>query len=289
MPRPVAEPSEDVLIFLEGGGACWDGATCWGPVETALYVPTGYGAVELATDPQLAALYPLNRNDATNPWKDANLVYVPYCTGDAFAGDNVVTLNYLGIDHKTWFVGYRNIGLMLPRLLATFPNAQRVFLVGDSAGGFGAAFNFGQVQAAFIDTARVDVLDDSGQPIMPDPARWELWKKAWNVQFPADCANCTSGPGAFLDYYRGKYPWNRYGLISFAYDVVITPFMNLTFDQFHSELYAAADHVDQTWPSAHYFVLAGTSHVGMAVPTTDLRTWITKFATDDVTWASTRP
>ena len=30
-----------VLIFLQGGGACWDGPSCWGPVSSSFYVATG--------------------------------------------------------------------------------------------------------------------------------------------------------------------------------------------------------------------------------------------------------
>lgn len=283
----LTDKSDDVMIFLEGGGACWDGASCWGPGATAFYV-NGYGASELATDPQTTAIFTLNRSDADNPFRDKNLVFVPYCTGDSHSGDAVTTLDYAGRAHATHFVGYRNVGADLSRIVATFPAAKRVWLSGDSAGGFGSAFNFARVQAAFPN-ARVDVLDDSGQPIEPDAARWELWKNTWNMQLPADCAACASGPNAFVDYYASKFPASRFGLVSFDYDTVIAPFMNITLDQFHEELYATMEHVDASWPRGGYFVLAGASHVGLATPTPDLKTWVTKMVTDDPAWSSVKP
>ena len=284
----LTKDSDDVLVFLEGGGACWDAASCWGPAPTAFNVLTGYGKTQLDTDPQIPAIYLLDRSDSDNPFKDKNIVYVPYCTGDSFSGDNVTTLNYLGTDHESHFVGHKNIELYLARLLATFPKAKRVWVAGDSAGGFGASFNAGTFQDAFT-SARVDVIDDSGQPIDPDPAKWAQWKSVWNMQLPADCTTCAKGPSGFVDYYRMKYPTNRFGLISFDYDVVIAPFMSLSLTQFHDELTAMLDHFDTSFANGHYFVLAGASHVGLVTPTGDLKSWVKEMVSDSTIWQSVRP
>jgi hypothetical protein len=284
----LTKDSDDVLVFLEGGGACWDAASCWGPAPTAFNVLTGYGKTQLDTDPQIPAIYLLDRSDSDNPFKDKNIVYVPYCTGDSFSGDNVTTLNYLGTDHESHFVGHKNIELYLARLLATFPKAKRVWVAGDSAGGFGASFNAGTFQDAFT-SARVDVIDDSGQPIDPDPAKWAQWKSVWNMQLPADCTTCAKGPSGFVDYYRMKYPTNRFGLISFDYDVVIAPFMSLSLTQFHDELTAMLDHFDMSFTNGHYFVLAGASHVGLVTPTADLKTWVKAMVSGSTNWDSVRP
>jgi hypothetical protein len=284
----LTKDSDDLLVFLEGGGACWDAASCWGPAPTAFNVLTGYGKTQLATDPQIPAIYLLDRANGDNPFKDKNIVYVPYCTGDSFSGDNVTTLSYLGVDHESHFAGHKDINLYLARLLATFPKAKRVWLAGDSAGGFGASFNFGTFQEAFT-TARVDVIDDSGQPIDPDPAKWAQWRNVWNMQLPAGCATCANGPSGFVDYYRTKYPNSRFGVISFDYDVVIAPFMSLSLTQFHDELGAMLDHFDTSFANGHYFVLAGASHVGLVTPTTELKTWVKQMVSDSTNWGSVRP
>ena len=213
-------------------------------------------------------------------------MYVPYCTGDSYSGDKATILTYLGIEHETHFVGHRNMALYLSRLIATFSQAKRVWLAGDSAGGFGASFSFGTVQEAFGSKARVD---DSGQPIDPAPATWAQWRSAWNMQLPADCPACQNGPSGFVDYYRSKYPKNRFGLISYEYDIVIAPFMNLTLGEFHTELTTLLDHFDASFTNGRYFVLPGASHVGLAAPTSALKDWVKKMVTDVPSWGSIRP
>jgi hypothetical protein len=285
-PAPAGSPG--LLLFLEGGGACWDATTCWGPVSTAFYVQTGYDQLAFETDPQVAAIYLLDRANPANPFAAMNMVYVPYCTGDVFAGNRVTTLSYLGIGHETHFVGYENLGLYLEYVRSTFPGANRVWLAGDSAGGFGAALNFDHVQRA-LPNARVDVLDDSGQPIEPAPGLWSTWTAAWNVQLPQGCTACATSVGAFVDEYRTLYPGHRFGLVSYEYDTVISTFMGLSLPQFQTELYGLAAHVDATWPDARYFVLPGASHVGLLLPTPALVSWVQAMVTDSPSWASSKP
>jgi hypothetical protein len=279
--------SKNLLIFIEGGGACWDADGCWGAVPTSFYM-TGYNGTTMTTDPQLLVLYILSRSDTTNPFKDWNLVFVPYCTGDAFSGAAVTNLVVNGANKPTYFVGSANMKLFLERIVPTFPDAQTVYLGGDSAGGFGAAFSYNGVRAAFPD-ADVNVLDDSGQPIAPDPARWATMLNTWNIALPSDCVECVEGPQALVDYYARHAPAGKFGLISYEYDTIIAPFMNLSEAQFQTELYAQLDHMDATWPNGRYFVIAGSSHVGLLAPTTAMRDWISAMVTNSPGWTSTRP
>ena len=281
------ERSRDVLIFLEGGGACWDANSCWGLVPTSVYLG-GYGAVDLATDPQIPAMLPFNRGNTSNPFRNMNWVYVPYCTGDVHAGDNIVTYSLNGVNHVTRHLGYRNLSIDLQHIVATLASPSHVWLSGDSAGGFGAALNLEQVQQAFP-AVTVNVLDDSGQPIQPDPARWQLWKQAWNVHFPAGCPQCADQISDYVDYYRQNYPSNRFGLISYTNDTVITTFMNLQPATFSSELVTLANHMDAEWPNGHYFFIPGVLHVGMLAPSQALLTWIQQLVDDDPALMSSRP
>jgi hypothetical protein len=279
--------SKDVLIFLEGGGACWDGSSCWGTIPTAFYM-SGYTAAQLTSDPQLSVLYVLNRSDASNPFKDFNLVFIPYCSGDAFAGASITDFDLSGTVKQTHFVGAANMKLFLERLVPTFADATEVWLGGDSAGGFGAAINYGRVRAAFAGK-KVNVLDDSGPPIAPDPQRWALWLNTWDIALPPDCPECSLGPGAFVDYYRDHIPDGKFALISYQFDSIIAPFMNLSATQFNQELYAQLDHMNATWPNARYFVIAGSSHVGLLAPSQALKNWIAAMVSGGPGWVSSRP
>jgi hypothetical protein len=279
--------SDQLLIFLEGGGACWDADSCWGIIPEATNLNTGYDRAAWDTDLQ-RVLLPMQRGDATNPFRAMQMAYVPYCTGDVHSGDNVVTYTYFGIDHPTYFVGGRNLAIYLARLAATFPDVRHVWIAGDSAGGFGAAFNLGRVREAFP-RARVDVLDDSGQPIQPDPARWRLWRAAWNLHMPADCAWCGDQVSDLVEYYLTRYRDSRFGLISYTHDAVISTFMNLSSSLFNQELMQAADQVDHGWPNAHYFLIDGSLHVGLLGASPALVTWLQQMVNDDPAWTSVRP
>lgn len=280
--------SRDVLVFLQGGGACWDGITCWGPVSSSFYVATGYGRLEFVTDAARVAML-FMRREAANPFRDFNMVYVPYCTGDVHVGNRVSTYDFFGA-HETHHMGARNLGLFLPRIAATFPDARRVYLAGDSAGGFGSAFNLPRVQQAFP-RVRVDVVDDSGPPIQPSADRWATWSHNWGVEIPADCPACAGTIDAFVDYYRTRYSANRFAVLSFQNDAIISTFMNLSPTDFSARLVSLADRADRTWPGARYFIAPGIVHVVQLQPIRPqgFDAWIRRFVDEDPTLRSVRP
>jgi hypothetical protein len=277
----------NVLIFLQGGGACWDGTTCFG-TSTATYFSTGYGSLEFATDIARASMLFLRRESA-NPFRDFNMVYVPYCTGDIHAGNRVATYDFFG-PRMAHHVGARNLALFLPRIAATFPDAQRVFLAGDSAGGFGSAFNLPRVQATFS-SVRVSVIDDSGPPIQPNGDRWRLWSTNWGMEIPSDCPACAMGVDAFTTYYRERYPNNRYAILSYNNDAVISTFMNIDAFTFGTRLRTLTDTIDRSWPNARYFVTPGLLHVLQAqiIRPPGFDDWIRRFVDGDTTLRSIRP
>lgn len=284
----LAPSSDTVVLFLQGGGACWDGITCLGPVPTSFYVTTGYNRLAFDTDVARAAMLPMRRADPSNPFRGMHLVYVPYCTGDVHAGDRVNRYSFLGRTAEMHHVGYRNIGYFLPRITATFPRARRVIVMGDSAGGFGAALNMDRVQRAFPD-ARVDVLDDSGPPVQPDAARWRAWREAWNMQFPAGCVGCEAGITAVVQTLQTRYRDHRFGLISYTHDSIISTFMGMNAFQFWDALRGSTASLGSAWPSAHYFLIPGALHVGMLTPTPAMVRWMDAFAREDPSWASEGP
>jgi hypothetical protein len=214
--------SDKLVIYLEGGGACFSGATC--------YVnPSSFGAADL---PSVAArnsgIFDLARMD--NPFYNWNFVYVPYCTGDTHAG-NADGVDVPGNGPKgQHFVGYSNVARDLARLVPTFPNVTQVVLTGASAGGFGASWNYDQVAGAFCPRPVV-LVDDSG-PAMPDdvlaPCLQQRWRDLWKLPVPADCADCTQPDGGGMINYSvwlaGKYPKAQLGLIESDQDSVISRF-----------------------------------------------------------------
>lgn len=151
--------STRLLIFLPGGGICWDFESCVAN-PTAAYTDTGYGPTEFQQQFGGSNIRPyFLRSDPANVFRDFNYVYAPYCTGDLHSGSRVKDYGNGGVIHHK---GFSNMTAYLRRLVATFPDATQVVIMGTSAGGFGATWNFQQVHAAFSPLgAEVLMINDS--------------------------------------------------------------------------------------------------------------------------------
>ncbi|MEM9694329.1 MAG: pectin acetylesterase-family hydrolase [Myxococcota bacterium] len=211
--------SNRVMIFLEGGGACFNRLTCAAN-------PSSFDSEDF--DGFDGGLF--DRDNEDNPVADYNFVYVPYCTGDVHAGDNPAgVVEGLG---EQMFVGYANMRLYLDRVVPTFLEADKVLLTGISAGGFGAFATADLVQRTFGPT-EVVVLDDSGPPMRPPALAsclQEEWRTLWGLDNTvlADCgANCQDSSDFLVDFalhLTDTYPNNHFGLFSRRADSVIRTF-----------------------------------------------------------------
>lgn len=208
--------SDGVLIFLEGGGACFNEQCERITTDTVYREPTG-GIFD--------------RGNAENPVADWSMVYVPYCTGDVFAGNNPGA-TVPGVREPQNFVGYANMGRFMQRLVPTFREASRVLLTGVSAGGFGAAANYQQVADVF-GPVQVMLLDDSGPPMSSEvvaPCLQQQWREIWNLDdtILADCgADCPDPNDWILDFsvhLMQRYPDRPAGLFSNTEDFIIRGF-----------------------------------------------------------------
>ena len=301
--------STRVLVYMEGGGACWNDLTCF-TVKAASYFTTGYKATDFTAESTDASYLAepggfFDRTAASNPFKDYSYVYVPYCTGDIHAGNNVFTYPS-GTGHH---VGFANMTAYLERLVPTFPTADRVILAGSSAGGFGAAFNWWQTQKAF-GKVRVDLIDDSGTPMPPDvealasgfgfaaggvgeaPLRtqWGLAKT-----FPPGCTGCSTRLDALLPFYATAFPGQRATLLTYISDSTLPTFFGISTAQFTQGL---NEEIATAFPASNqdfqYFSVQASGHVLWSHPsltvtatsTVTLQQFVTQMVTDDTAWAS---
>jgi len=209
--------SKNLMIYLEGGGACFDALTCLGN-------PSNVSTNSLQPS---AGLFARDRDE--NPVKDWNFVYVPYCTGDNHTGTNE---NGMVDGQPQKFVGYKNITVFLKHLKEQFPDAERVFLTGVSGGGFGAAGNVPQVTRTWPN-AKGNMIDDSG-PAMSSkyivPCLQQKWNELWGLDqsIIKECgADCPKADDFVLDYslfLAAKYSEQTSGLIETTEDVIIRGF-----------------------------------------------------------------
>lgn len=273
------------LIFFQGGGACFDADSCW-ITMTAQHLAGGnrFGGEQA----QLAIL--LRRSN--NPLRDANMVYVPYCTGDLHSGNAMVTFDVNGTPTSTYFWGGKNMDLFLTRLVPTFPNQTRIILTGESAGGYGSFANVDRVQRAF--GVRVDAIDDSGPPsddphqvatvMMGGTSPIAVWGSIW----PADCASRK----LFSDIYdcnRKAHPESRFGFLSFRQDTSISKSYGLSLAEYATLLDTLETSKIGPDPNAASLVVDNRpAHVVMEFSDLDTYVvpWIDKMVNDDPSWTS---
>jgi hypothetical protein len=290
----LTDKSNKVVLYLMGGGACWDNLTCY-VAKTAVNIESGYGKDQFDKDAAGLNASLFDRNDPKNPLKDASFFFVPYCTGDVHAGDNPDAV-YGGTPTK--HVGFANMKAYLKRIRATFPNVERVVLSGSSAGGFGAGLNWWSVQQAFGDV-RVDLIDDSGPPLPPPFLSETLegqWRAAWNLNatLPEGCAECQTDLSAIFGFYAANLPKNRGALLSYTHDQVIASYFLTTQDKVAEGLGVLATKLD-TYDNARYYYVDGNSHVLLGDPAgisqngVVLQDWLTQMLSDDAAWASVKP
>lgn len=183
---------DGLVIYFEGGGACFNTLTCGAN-------PDAYNEGNFAGFAGGGGTQNFFSTDAENPVGDWSFIYVPYCTGDVHAGDrpDAMLPDVLGTQQ---FVGYANVALYLDRIVPTFlADTTHVLVSGQSAGGFGAAFNYDRIADAFP-AARVTLLDDSGPPMSDEymtPCLQKQWREAWGLDdtMPADCTDCFPADG----------------------------------------------------------------------------------------------
>lgn len=283
--------STDLLIYLQGGGACWNQYTCY-TLGTAAHLSAGYTANDFAGEATVQSPI-FSRTDATSPFKNASYVFVPYCTGDLHSGAAVTSY---AADAGTHHVGAQNLDAFLHRLTATLPSTTRVWLSGSSAGGYGAQMQYVRVVQAFPQ-AEVHVLADGAQIVPIAPAQWQEMSTAWNVSLPAACTDCSSDLRALLDLLFTSYPTRRFALLASTQDQTLR-----TYFQYSAASFAAATQDTLTTkydphPNARYFELASSQHTMLGqYPTlvhptagVSLKTWISRWATGDPAWANAAP
>jgi hypothetical protein len=211
--NPVAG-SKKLMVYLEGGGACFNAATCSKNPSKVSSKGASNGIFD--------------RANAANPVGDWNFVFVPYCTGDVHVGANPNGTVPL-VDGTQKFVGYTNTGRFLKTLAATFKGTTRVLLTGSSAGGFGAAGNYGQAVREFPGVP-VNLVDDSG-PLLRSPVLatclQSQWRTLWSLDktVVAECgADCQGQSDVLIQISKHWAKANSnfaQGLISSTADTVI--------------------------------------------------------------------
>ncbi|MER2559762.1 MAG: pectin acetylesterase-family hydrolase, partial [Myxococcaceae bacterium] len=248
--------TDELVVFVQGGGACWNNGMCrpsvyqWGPVcnygmnsvclvdipgstqPTAVYVThpdpfPGDGGGAFATEIATVKNSVLFSRRVENPFASASWAFVPYCTGDLHAGNTTRTYNTKGglldpvVPRTHYFAGATNMDAYLAWLRARHASVRTLWLIGVSGGGYGAQLNLHRVKQAFPE-AQVQLLADSA-PMVNTPY-FDTARREWNLQVPTACTTCDAGFPAIIEHQIVNAPTTRVALLSFTEDQVITRF-----------------------------------------------------------------
>jgi hypothetical protein len=236
----------NVMIFLNGSGACTDSFFCGitpRNVNESFTAETFIAAGNnLLSGPDATRQLPPNegilKRDSRNPVANWNMIFVPYCTGDVHAGSKP-NATVPGISGQQQFVGYTNLGLILKSVGPSFSEAQKVLLAGTGAGGFGALLNMERTQDFFAPQgAKVSVITDSGIPFQDQflaACLQKRWRDMWNLDaiMPPTCTGCRNADGGGLALGLGTYLFKERfkdrvmgGVVSSAQDDIIRLFFS---------------------------------------------------------------
>jgi hypothetical protein len=287
----------DLVLFLNGGGACWDYLTCL-VLQTASGGPFGEAEFEVLRDTVLPGSI-FDRTLAGNPYADATLVFVPYCTGDVHSGDRVVTYSGAAGARAYHHVGHRNLLAFLPRLAATWPAPRRLVVTGASAGGFGALLNYDTIRSRWP-AAEGRLVDDSGPPLdgaAISPDLLAAWRASWGVDAllgPLCGTACRTSFAPALTETAARWPADRLALLSSLRDLVISSYFQLSSSEFEAALLDTAGEVIAPLENARWFFVPGNGHTMLGHPSDftqgdQLLGWLAAQASGDPSWASRQP
>ncbi len=155
-----------LVIFFQGGGACWDAGTCAAGIHRA----------RVEVDELRAAQGMHARWNFDNPFRGWTFVWIPYCSADIFWGDAVRTYAPgLTVHHR----GANNARAALLWAYARVPDPEVVAVVGRSAGAYGSLMWAPHAMRRYP-RARVVQMGDVGAGVMTD-AFGRQGFDTWNI------------------------------------------------------------------------------------------------------------
>jgi hypothetical protein len=282
--------AKKLLIVLDGGGACvQDSYRCSfqadenPPGDNGIFADSFAGIID-------------------NPFAEWSKVFVSYCDGSVWSGDNEVVDANFPSGPVRYHRGIRNLTAALDLARDLHPNAKQVVLSGISAGGYGV-INFAPsvYRLTFPPSARLSVLNDSG-PGLTNPAFGSVVQDFdWHFSqfFPASCEDCSTLPysdqGAFLKWNLENDNGYKGALYSTDGDAVVRSFTFLPTQEAYRELLLSVhDPVNAAYPDRYKrFIRSGSdAHTAIGffgfyifeangVP---LYQWVDDFVQDNSAW-----
>jgi hypothetical protein len=249
--------TRNTIVYMEGGGACWDYASCTGQTgvrgaRNPNGIPDDYMSLlnpgSSLVSPFVVRAHPFTFVKTQN-W---NMIYVPYCTGDVYSGDKVAVYNDptgQNVPLIWHHNGIRNTRAVVAWLKNRLPRPTQMLSTGCSAGGIGSLNNYAHLRRDIAPT-RGFLIDDSGPafsaPTGADPSQYPSRplhtqiRSAWGLdqgplaylatQLPAFTSNDLGSLYAALS---SKYSGDRLGHTHFWQDL---NYSSYSYERFYPEI-----------------------------------------------------
>ena len=232
-------------MFFNGGGACWDDATCLTSLVKGAR-PTYNPSINNANSP-IGAGGLFDDDNAENPFKEWSKVFIPYCSGDIHVGSKSVTYiddgsltGYSGVPVTVKHHGFDNFLAVREWIKGRFSTEnmlKKLLVTGSSAGGYGATLNFPYLQDAFPKTNAI-LLSDAATAVVTQgfldnvffpEGNWNLEKtlhkiyvKDFNNHYSVASFNAT-----LIEKLTTSYPKGRFAQYTTEDDVVQMQFLKI--------------------------------------------------------------
>lgn len=289
--------SKNLLVYFQGGGACWDSLNC-------LYFHTYREEVPLIQmfhDTTGRGIF--DHEHPENMFKDWSFVYIPYCTGDIHWGANDMEyqaideyLDFLAEDDNSFTIkhrGFVNFQVVLKWIEDNFRKPSKIFVTGSSAGSYGAIMGFPYIKEAFP-RAHVSVLGDAGNGVVSIGFQNESLEK-WGIQ--ANLPSWIPGfdrpftelsmaeiykmiadyyPNSKIGQYTTAWDWNQTFFYAVMLDIDKYPetnpfiwgypfFWSNSWKDWHDQMLDFAYEAAES-PNYRYYIAPGDTHTIMMSP-----------------------
>jgi hypothetical protein len=147
-----------LLMYYQGGGVCWSGATCCLNTCDQDVDVMGSDNPNNGFGPGFSDL-----DNPDNPFRNWNVVFVSYCSCDIHTGDNGLSYNNAlcddpkAVEHR----GFHNAKLAEKFAREHFLDPEEVYVTGSSAGAFGALTHITPLARIYA-ASNVNQLADAG-------------------------------------------------------------------------------------------------------------------------------
>lgn len=224
------------MIYFNGGGGCWDGHMC-DPANSSSDMNEGMiyraqATAEYGNDPQVFdGAFALDNKE--NPFKDWTQVFVAYCTGDVHLGDKDTV--YQKADGTEFTIRHRgrvNSQAALDYVGKNFPELERVFVSGGSAGGVAAPFYAAEVASMYPDAEILHFSGGSSGYRFPGAQTilWNTWGAFESMPEWFDSKRFNASNTRLIDFYYAAaeaFPNIRFHQYDSAYDGAQSMFTRL--------------------------------------------------------------